>query len=165
MFLELPANPGQLIGVTAAPLYADGSHIIFQIRPATAADLIGISAIQQASPEASQWDPRSYLEYACTVVEEAGEVVGFLVCRQSEAPYCHVWPAHFQRRLPVIPVPLAEPDPDLSLDLQPLLEDIYSLGRYGEQIDYARPLAPALEESDAVWVRDLLKKRPRSTRP
>ena len=38
VFLELPSNPERLVGVTAAPLYADGSHIIFQVRPATAAD-------------------------------------------------------------------------------------------------------------------------------
>jgi DNA-binding SARP family transcriptional activator len=38
VFLELPSKPGQLVGVTAASLYADGSHIIFQVRAATAAD-------------------------------------------------------------------------------------------------------------------------------
>ena len=54
----------------------------------------------------------------------------------------HLWPAHFQRRLPVIPVPLLSPDPDLSLDLQPLVDGIYSLGRYDERIDYARAGSP-----------------------
>src|SRR3954451_426861 len=38
VFLEPPSAPGRLVGVTAAPLYADGSHIIFQVRQATAAD-------------------------------------------------------------------------------------------------------------------------------
>src|SRR5262249_11174277 len=45
-----------------------------------------------------------------------------LVCRQINAPYCRVWPAHFRTRLPIIPVPLLDPDPDLSLDLQPLID-------------------------------------------
>jgi hypothetical protein len=80
-----------------------------------------------------------------------------LVSRSSRAPYCRVWPAHFQHRVPSIPVPLRDPDPDLTLDLQPLLESIYSLGRYHERIDYNRPLTPALSEEEAVWVRDLLK--------
>src|SRR5262249_21194204 len=83
-----------------------------------------------------------------------------LLCRQSDAPYCRVWPAHFQRRLPPIPVPLADPDPDLTLDLQPRLDGIYALGRYDERIDYARPLTPALSGADADWVRDRLKPSP-----
>jgi hypothetical protein len=88
-----------------------------------------------------------------------------LVSRSSRAPYCRAWPAHFQRRLPVIPVPLLDPDPDLTLDLQPLLDGIYSLGRYNERIDYTQPLTPALSEEEASWVRDLLKNQsPRSSR-
>jgi hypothetical protein len=82
-----------------------------------------------------------------------------LVCRSFDAPTCRAWPVHFKRRLPVIPVPLLEPDPDLHLDLQPLLDDIYSLGRYDERIHYARPLTPALSEEDAAWMQEALKDR------
>jgi ribosomal-protein-alanine N-acetyltransferase len=53
------------------------------LRPATPADLASISAIQQASPEASQWDPASYLAHACTVAEIGGTVAGFLVSRET----------------------------------------------------------------------------------
>jgi hypothetical protein len=63
-----------------------------------------------------------------------------LISRAEDAPSCRVWLAHFQRPLPVIPVPLLAPDPDLTLDLQPLLDGIYTLGRYDERIDYTRPL-------------------------
>ncbi len=88
-----------------------------------------------------------------------------LVCRAIDAPDCRVWPAHFQHRLPVIPVPLLEPEPDLSLDLQPLIDDIYSYFRYDERIDYTRPLTPVLSDADAAWVRDALKDRlPRSAK-
>jgi hypothetical protein len=84
-----------------------------------------------------------------------------LVCRASDAPYCRVWPVPLQRRLPQkIPVPLLDPEPELSLDLQPLLDGIYALGRYDERIDYTRPLTPALSNGEAAWVRQLLKKRP-----
>jgi hypothetical protein len=64
-----------------------------------------------------------------------------------------------RRRLPVIPVPLLEPDPDLSLGLQPLLDKIYALAGYAERISYKRPLAPRLSNGDASWVRQLLKNR------
>ena len=53
------------------------------IRPATAADLAGIAEIERQSPQASQWGAASYLNYQCTVAELAGEVAGFLVCRQT----------------------------------------------------------------------------------
>ncbi len=85
-----------------------------------------------------------------------------LVCRASRAPHCRAWPAHFRRRLPVIPVPLLEPDPDLTLDLQPLIDGIYALGRYDERIDYTRPLTPPLTAADAAWAQDALKERQRS---
>jgi len=86
-----------------------------------------------------------------------------LVCRAFDAPYCRVWPVRFPRRLPVIPVPLSSPDPDLTLDLQPLLDGSYSLGRYDERIDYARQLTPALSAEDAVRMQEVLKSRsPRS---
>jgi ribosomal-protein-alanine N-acetyltransferase len=55
------------------------------VRTATADDLAAIAAIQEASPEASQWDPASYLGYECSVATSGGRVVGFLVVRQIAA--------------------------------------------------------------------------------
>jgi hypothetical protein len=54
------------------------------------------------------------------------------------SPRCRVWPAFFDRPLPVIPIPLSKPDPDIPLALQPLIETIYEKGRYEEDIDYSR---------------------------
>jgi hypothetical protein len=87
-----------------------------------------------------------------------------LVSWSEDAPYCRVWPAHYRERLPAIPVPLAEPDPDLTLDLQPLIEGIYSLGRYDDRINYDQALTPALPGADAAWVRQQLKGRPKTRR-
>jgi ribosomal-protein-alanine N-acetyltransferase len=55
------------------------------VRAATADDLPAIAAIQQASCEASQWDPVSYLDYECSVAASGGRVLGFLVVRQIAA--------------------------------------------------------------------------------
>lgn len=52
------------------------------VRAATADDLAAIAAIQEASPDASQWTPASYLDYECSVATSGGRVVGFLVVRQ-----------------------------------------------------------------------------------
>ena len=53
-----------------------------KIRAATGNDLTAIAAIQAASPEASQWDPASYLDYECSVAISGDRVMGFLVVRQ-----------------------------------------------------------------------------------
>jgi hypothetical protein len=84
-----------------------------------------------------------------------------LVSRMARPTRARVWKAYFDRPLPPIPVPLLSSDPDLSLDLQPLIDDIYSLGRYDEQINYGRPLTPALSDAESAVVRTLLKGRAR----
>lgn len=93
-----------------------------------------------------------------------------LVGRQSRVPYCRVWPAHFRQPLPVIPVPLDSPDPDLSLNLQPLIEDIFTRSRYARRIDYSRPLTPTLPADEAAWLSQQLRPqataaKPKSSRP
>jgi len=75
-----------------------------------------------------------------------------LVAREDEAPLCHVWPGLFDQPLPVVPVPLAKPDADLSLPLQALIEAVYEGGRYHEEIDYSRPPTPPLTPEEAAWL-------------
>lgn len=50
---------------------------------ATREDLDAIATIQAASPEASQWEPSSYLEHDCTVAIADGNVTAFLVSRET----------------------------------------------------------------------------------
>jgi hypothetical protein len=91
-----------------------------------------------------------------------------LVAREERAPRCRVWPASFDRPLPAIPVPLSRPDPDLTLDLQPIIDDIYERGRYREDIDYTRPLTPPLSAEQAAWLAQQLRSEaetPKPTRP
>lgn len=72
-----------------------------------------------------------------------------LVCRKPEAPRCTVWHGHYLRPLPPIPIPLASPDPDITLALQPLVEAVYARSRYDRDIDYRRPLDPPLSPAEA----------------
>jgi hypothetical protein len=80
-----------------------------------------------------------------------------LVSREERAPRCKVWPASFERPLPAIPIPLSRPTPDLTLDLQPLIDAIYERGRYREDIDYAQPLTPPLTEEQTAWLQQRLR--------
>jgi ribosomal protein S18 acetylase RimI-like enzyme len=53
------------------------------VRHATREDLAAIASIQAAAPEASQWEPSSYLDRDCTVAIVEGSVVAFLVSRET----------------------------------------------------------------------------------
>jgi hypothetical protein len=80
-----------------------------------------------------------------------------LVSREERAPSCTVWPAHFQRPLPIIPIPLAPPDADVRLDLKPLVAAIYARARYAGLLDYSRPLQPALTAEESAWLAEQLR--------
>jgi hypothetical protein len=72
---------------------------------------------------------------------------------------CKVWPVHFQSPLPRIPVPLAKPDPEIPMDLQPMIDTIYRRWRYDQSIDYTQPLAPPLSPEQTTWLKQQLKER------
>ena len=80
-----------------------------------------------------------------------------LVCRKKQAPRCSVWPGSFAAPLPPLPIPLAPPDPEIPLDLQPLVEAICARSRYERDIDYRRPLNPRLSPAEAAWLEERLR--------
>jgi hypothetical protein len=82
-----------------------------------------------------------------------------LVSRAKLFRHCKVWPVHFQRPLPVIPVPLAKPDPDIPLNLQPMIDAIYQRSRYERSIDYTKPVTPPLGPEEAAWLEQQLRTR------
>jgi len=86
-----------------------------------------------------------------------------LLGRANRYHRCQVWRAYFDRSLPVIPVPLTEPDADISLDLQPLVDTIYELSRYGNAIDYRKSLKPPLSAEETKWLKGQLRQRQKQT--
>ena len=80
-----------------------------------------------------------------------------LVARAKKYGLCRVWPVHFETPLPELPIPLAKPDPDILLNLQPMLDSIYRRSRYWRSIDYSKPLSPPLDEALSGWLRKQLK--------
>jgi hypothetical protein len=64
--------------------------------------------------------------------------------------------AHFRTPLPPLPVPLIKPDPDVPLDLQPMIENIYARSRYGRSIEYGKALSPPLGAEDLAWLQERL---------
>lgn len=80
-----------------------------------------------------------------------------MLSRATERPHVQVWPIQLDTHLPVIPVPLLEPDPDVLVDLGAIVASVYERGGYDTRIDYhASVLPPALDETKRVWIEQLL---------
>lgn len=79
--------------------------------------------------------------------------------RIERRPMTQVWPISLRERLPVVPVPLLPPDPDVALDLQAAVDACFALVRYERLLDYTSPPPPPpLDEADAAWLDELLRR-------
>ncbi|MEZ4866899.1 MAG: DUF4058 family protein [Caldilineaceae bacterium] len=80
-----------------------------------------------------------------------------MLSKATKRPHVKVWPIPLNARLPVVTVPLLEPDPDVLLDLGSIVASVYERGGYDARIDYRTPVPPpALSEAEAAWVARLL---------
>ncbi|MEW6755643.1 MAG: DUF4058 family protein [Candidatus Latescibacterota bacterium] len=76
-----------------------------------------------------------------------------VLSRVYRRPRVEVWPVALQERLPTVPVPLLEPDPDVALDLGAAVASVYERGAYAQLIDYRQPPPPPpLSDEDAAWL-------------
>ena len=77
--------------------------------------------------------------------------------RVETRPRVEVWTVRLADPLPVLPVPLREPDPDTRLDLGAVIAEVYERGGYEQVIDYRRdPPPPPLPDADSEWIHRLL---------
>jgi hypothetical protein len=64
-----------------------------------------------------------------------------------------IWPAFLNQPLPVIPVPLLDPDPDAPLDLNAAIRSVYARAGYDWRLDYSRPVPdPPLRAEMVTWL-------------
>lgn len=81
-----------------------------------------------------------------------------VLSRVSKRPYVAVWPIQLQDKLPVLPVPLVDPDPDVALDLNAMVAVVYERGGYSVLIDYQNPPPPPpLSNNELIWMEQLLR--------
>ncbi len=76
------------------------------------------------------------------------------VNRASGRKRFELYPCLLRERLPVIQVPLVEPDADVRLDLQAALEQVYNDGDYMLRIHYDEPCEPPLSAEDQAWANE-----------
>ncbi len=82
-----------------------------------------------------------------------------MVSRAAERPRGHAWPFSVRDSLPTIAVPLTVRDGDVALELRLWMNQVYDSAGYDRELDYTQPPNPPLDESDAVWARELLDNR------
>ncbi len=77
--------------------------------------------------------------------------------RADQRPHVEVWPIQLSEALPVLPVPLREPDPDAALDLGVMVAATYDHGGYDMLINYTRqPPPPPFTDSELDWLDERL---------
>jgi hypothetical protein len=83
------------------------------------------------------------------------------LARSNRRPKVEVWPIQLADSLPVLPVPLLEPDPDVPLDLAQAVHAAYEHGAYEADIDYGCPPEPPLTSRETAWLDALLRQAER----
>jgi hypothetical protein len=80
-----------------------------------------------------------------------------LVSRSERRPDCDVYAWSVRRPLPIIPIPLADPDPDIPLDLQRVFGQTFGDAPYGDSIAYDQPITLPLAPEDRAWAEQLAR--------
>lgn len=68
-----------------------------------------------------------------------------------------VWAVSVRERLPKISVPLTAGFPDVVLDMQAAITQVYARGGFDRSIDYRREPVPPLSPDDSQWADTLLR--------
>jgi hypothetical protein len=79
--------------------------------------------------------------------------------RVDKRPKGLIWPIHLEQRLPIVSVPLREPDEKVDLDLQAVLDSVYDRSSYDLEIDYRTEPDPPLTPAQAEWMGRLLAEK------
>jgi hypothetical protein len=66
-----------------------------------------------------------------------------------------LFPILITTSLPCIPIPLREKDPEITLDLQYVMNQVYDRGPYRKVLDYRQPPRPALLKELLDWAQQL----------
>lgn len=80
-----------------------------------------------------------------------------LVSRSEQRPIASLYAFSVQNAIPAFALPLRAGDPEPTVDLQGLLNEIYDKSGYDLKLDYSVEPVPPLTGAEAVWASDLLK--------
>lgn len=80
-----------------------------------------------------------------------------LVRRGWQRRRASVYAWTLRERMPPIPIPLQQNEPEATLDLQAAFDLTYDRAAYQDSLDYSRPLHPPTRADDADWITALLR--------
>jgi hypothetical protein len=81
------------------------------------------------------------------------------VSRASRRPNSEVYAWSIRRVMPILPIPLLEPDPEVLLDLDRVFTQTYDDAGYMDLVDYSAPLTLPLAPEDRTWAEQLARER------
>lgn len=79
-----------------------------------------------------------------------------LVSHSNTRPKAALYSFNLQAPIPIFAIPLKANDPEPTLDLKSILDDIYDRAGYSFRIDYQKPAVPALKLKDQSWANGLI---------
>lgn len=80
-----------------------------------------------------------------------------VVSRATTRPIADLYEFQLRESIPGFTLPLKPDEPELIVDLQPILLGVYDRGSYQFRIDYNQPVPPPkLSDADQQWVDELL---------
>lgn len=85
------------------------------------------------------------------------DVPYFIFLHRAGGTHVDIWPLELAKPIPIMPVPLLYPDPDVALDVGLAIKNIYSRAYYQLRIDYSKPPRPALSADEAALVEKFLQ--------
>lgn len=80
-----------------------------------------------------------------------------LLSRARKRSWTDVWAVPLDQPLPTVSVPLLKGDPDVALDLEAALSQVYDAGGFDLIIDYGQPPDVELSAAEIVWLDQRLK--------
>lgn len=82
----------------------------------------------------------------------------FVMLSRGDRHKTEVWAMTVRDKLPVVPIPLKSPDPDVRLDIGAAFHEVYDRSRYELSVRYgAEPAPPAFSAEDVEWLQEVLK--------
>ncbi|MBM84227.1 MAG: hypothetical protein CMJ78_27040 [Planctomycetaceae bacterium] len=79
------------------------------------------------------------------------------VSRYRRLPNTHVYAWMLRDGMPSLPIPLADDDPDVTLDLQLAFNTTYERAGYDYSLNYKQAVKPSLSDADQSWLAELMK--------